>query len=270
MFFMLIGSTLCAAAQSWVMLLFGRALQGLSAAGIMNMIKIVLADKVSLAEQSKNNTIFAFVSGISYAVGPIIGGSLAFTNWRYCFVVSIPLAAISHLAIFVLLRKELVQGTHPLTGPQRKSILSGLSTIDYGGIVLFIFGVGLIILGTSWGGSTYAWSSAHVLAPLVVGSVLFIAFFVYEYLLEPGKIIGRTFPNQIAMIPWRLFDRKDVIILAVINAATGAALYSAFYFVGIFWTIVENYNPEKAGLQLLYYTPGLGGECLWASQLFTC
>jgi predicted MFS family arabinose efflux permease len=43
MVFMLIGSTLCAAAQNWGMLLFGRAVQGLSAAGILNMIKIVLS-----------------------------------------------------------------------------------------------------------------------------------------------------------------------------------------------------------------------------------
>lgn len=58
---MVVGSTLCAAAQNWTMLLFGRAIQGLSAAGIMNMIKIILADKVSLAEQSKNTTIFSFL-----------------------------------------------------------------------------------------------------------------------------------------------------------------------------------------------------------------
>src|ERR1700753_2822334 len=71
MCFMVLGSTLCAAAQNWTMLLFGRAFQGLSAAGIMNMIKIILSDKVSLAEQSKNQTIFALVNGISYSVGPI-------------------------------------------------------------------------------------------------------------------------------------------------------------------------------------------------------
>jgi MFS family permease len=62
MFFMLLGSTLCTAAQNWTMLLFGRAIQGLSAAGILNMIKIVLADKVTLAEQSKNTTIFSLIS----------------------------------------------------------------------------------------------------------------------------------------------------------------------------------------------------------------
>ena len=258
MFFMLIGSILCAVAPVWGVLLLGRAIQGLSAAGIMNIIKIILADKVTLAEQSKNSTIFGLVNGLSYAVGPVIGGSLANSNWRYCFVVSIPITVLAQVMIFFVLRKELVHGSHHLTGPERKSLLSGLATIDVGGTTLFIFGAGLIILGTSWGGATYAWDSRQVLAPLVVGSVLFVLFFVYEYLLEPGRVINRMFPRQVAMIPWKLFERKDVISLSVINAATGAALFSAFYFVGIFWTLVQGYNPAKAGYQLLYYTPGIG------------
>jgi len=255
-----IGSTMCAAAQTWGMLLFGRALQGLSAAGINNIVKIVLADKVTLAEQAKNTTVFSLVAGISFAVGPVIGGSLAVSNWRYCFVISIPVSLLAAVLIFLLLRKELIHGTHHLTGPESKSLLSGLSTIDVGGTLLFIFGAGLIILATSWGGTKYPWGSYQVLVPLVIGSILFLLFFIYEYLLEPGNWISRIFPKQVAMIPWTLFDRKDVISLAVINAATGASLYSAIYFVGLFWTLAENYSPQKAGYQLLYYTPGIGGE----------
>lgn len=74
MVLMIIGSTLCAAAQDWGMLLLGRAMQGVSAAGIQNIIYIILADKVSLKEYAKNNTIFVFVSGASFSVGPVIGG----------------------------------------------------------------------------------------------------------------------------------------------------------------------------------------------------
>jgi MFS family permease len=256
--FMTLGSILCAAAQNWTMLLFGRAFQGLSAAGLMNIIKIILADRVTLAEQSKNTTIFTLVNGISYSVGPIIGGYLANSNWRYCFVISIPIAVFAQVVIFIVLRPELVRGTHHATGAGRQTILAGLSTIDYGGTALFIFGAGLLILGVTWGGVHYPWTSAHVLAPLVIGAVLFISFFVYEYFLEPGRIISRIFPHQVAMIPWSLFARKDAFLLAIINAATGAALYSAFYFVGIFWTLVEAYDPGKAGTRLLYYIPGLG------------
>jgi len=76
--------------------------------------------------------------------------------------------------------------------------------------------------------------------------------------MEPGRMIAKIFPHQVPMIPFCLFSRMDSLLLALINASTGAALYSAFYFVGIFWTLVQSYDPGKAGIQLLYYTPGLG------------
>jgi len=44
----------------------GRALQGVGAAGIMNLTRIVLSDNVSLADSSKSNTTFSLVAGIRY------------------------------------------------------------------------------------------------------------------------------------------------------------------------------------------------------------
>ncbi|GLA60229.1 hypothetical protein AtubIFM54640_000676 [Aspergillus tubingensis] len=207
LFLMLIGSVLCAAAQTWGMLLLGRALQGIGSAGLNNIIMIVLADKVSLKENARNKSLFTIFGGVGYAVGPVIGG---------------------HIMIFVLLRNDLVDGTMFKKGSRWSSILPALATIDLGGSVLFIFGVGLIILATTWGGATYPWSSPQVLAPLIIGAICFTAFFVYEYLLEP------------------------------VNFSTGVASYSIFYFVSIYYILVAGYSPSKAGLDLLYYIPGLG------------
>ncbi|PWY95636.1 MFS multidrug transporter [Aspergillus sclerotioniger CBS 115572] len=242
LFFMLIGSVLCAAAQTWGMLLLGRALQGVGSAGLSNLIMIILADKVSLKENARNKSLFSLVGGVGYAVGPIVGGYLTDTNWRYCFVVPIPIAVISHVLIFVLLRNDLVEGTMFRKGSRWSSVLPALATVDIGGSILFIFGVGLIILAVTWGGATYSWSATQVLAPLIVGAICFIAFFVYEYLLEPGRLFARIFPKHVATLPYSLFKRRDTIWLAILNFATGAAGYST----------------SKAGLELLYYIPGLG------------
>ncbi|PYH36686.1 putative MFS multidrug transporter [Aspergillus neoniger CBS 115656] len=255
---MLIGSVLCAAAQTWGMLLLGRALQGIGSAGLNNIIMIVLADKVSLKENARNKSLFTIFGGVGYAVGPVIGGYLTDSNWRYCFVVPIPIAVLSHIMIFVLLRNDLVEGTMFKKGSRWSSILPALATIDLGGSVLFIFGVGLIILATTWGGATYPWSSPQVLAPLIIGAICFIAFFVYEYLLEPGKLFARIFPKHVAMVPYSLFERRDTIWLAIVNFSTGVASYSIFYFVSIYYILVAGYSPSKAGLDLLYYIPGLG------------
>jgi MFS family permease len=66
MFWILLGSVLCAAAQSWGMLLLGRALQGLGAAGIMSLSRIILSDGATLAETSRNNSILSVISGVRY------------------------------------------------------------------------------------------------------------------------------------------------------------------------------------------------------------
>ncbi|GAQ33574.1 MFS multidrug transporter [Aspergillus niger] len=263
LFLMLIGSVLCAAAQTWGMLLLGRALQGIGSAGLNNIIMIVLADKVSLKENARNKSLFTIFGGVGYAVGPVIGGYLTdvgslVSNWRYCFVVPIPIAVLSHIMIFVLLRDDLVEGTMFKKGSRWSSILPALATIDLGGSVLFIFGVGLIILATTWGGATYPWSSPQVLAPLIIGAICFIAFFVYEYLLEPGKLFARIFPKHVAMLPYSLFERRDTIWLAIVNFSTGVASYSIFYFISIYYILVAGYSASKAGLDLLYYIPGLG------------
>ncbi|TVY94372.1 Efflux pump [Lachnellula willkommii] len=74
----LLGSILCSAAPvtSFAMLLVGRAFQGLGCSGLLVITKIVLADKVSLKENARNNTAFTIVAGIGYGVGPVIGGYL--------------------------------------------------------------------------------------------------------------------------------------------------------------------------------------------------
>lgn len=75
MFWIMIGSVLCASSVTWGMLLFGRALQGMGAAGIMNLTRIVLSDGMSLADNSKNNTIFSLISGIRYYLPYILAYS---------------------------------------------------------------------------------------------------------------------------------------------------------------------------------------------------
>ena len=256
------------------MLLLGRALQGLSAAGITNIVMIVLADNVSLEEQAKNISIFQLMNGIGYSVGPIIGGYLTNTNWRYCFVISAALPLLTHVSVFWLLRKDLKPGTVSLsrkstTGQSTtQQLLTGLQTIDFGGMILFILGIGLIIIATTWGGATYSWSSAAVLVTLILGIVFLFAFALYEYLLEPGRILSKTFPHTIPMIPHTLFRRRDVGLLAFILAATGTAMYSVYYFIGIYFTLVEGYPASKAGVQLLYYIPGIGAGVYAA--IFTC
>ena len=197
-------------------------------------------------------------------------------SWRWCFIINVPIALVSHLAVFFFLRKELVKAQPhkredadgKISMVEKPTILAKLAIIDYGGMLLFFFGSGLIVLAVTWGGVTYPWHSASVLIPLIIGCILFVSFFVYEYLMMPGHIFSRIFPQQDAMIPLSLFRSRDMSLLAYLNFSTGMALFSVFYFVGIWFTVVQQYDSGKSGAQLTYYMPGLGVGAY--SAMFLC
>ncbi|KAJ9132255.1 MFS general substrate transporter [Pleurostoma richardsiae] len=263
---MMIGSALCTGAptDAFPVLLLGRGFQGLGCAGIGVIVKVILADKVSLKENAKNWSIFAFVGGCSYGLGPVIGGYLTRANWRWCFGINLPIAFVAVLVVFFVLREELL-GPQPLpgldetgeTGPL-SCFSTRMSTIDFGGQIFFLFAFGLMILAFTWAGATYDWNTAAVLVPLCVGVVLSVVFICWEYLMSPGKYLNRKWPWQKSVVPWKVMREKDIGLLFYINFATGAAMYAVFYFLDLYFTLVKGKSAEDAGVQLLFYTPGLG------------
>lgn len=267
---MLLGSILCSASPvtSFAMLLVGRAFQGIGCAGLLIITKVALADKVSLKENAKNNTVFTIVNGVGYGVGPVIGGYLTEASWRWCFIINIPLGVIGLVLAHFVLRPELL-------GPQKVTRTDGatdvevsqnftarVSTIDFGGQFLFLFGTGLFVLALTWAGSYYSWTNVKVLAPLVVGVVLMILFVAWEYLMLPGKGLSLRFPTQKAMIPFNLVCSRNAGVLMYINFVTGMAMYAVFYFVGLYFALVKQFSSGNSGTNLLYYMPGLAGTFL--------
>ncbi|KAF4447358.1 hypothetical protein F53441_9102 [Fusarium austroafricanum] len=263
---MLIGSALCTGAptNAFPVLLLGRGFQGLAAAGLNVVVRTILADKVSLQENAKNWAIFSLVGGISYGLGPVIGGYLTRADWRWCFGINLPIAAVALIVVFFVLRKELL-GPQPIpelnetveTG-RRTKFVARLKTVDVGGQLLFIFGFGLVILALTWGGATYPWSSPAVIVPLVLGVVCAVSFCYWEYLLAPGNSMAEKLPWQRAMLPWELISNRDIGLLFYCECATGVGMYAVLYFCNIYFIAVRGYDSDKSGVQLLYFVPGLG------------
>ncbi|KAL4730246.1 hypothetical protein ACLX1H_002279 [Fusarium chlamydosporum] len=262
---MLIGSALCTGAPttSFPVLLLGRGFQGLAAAGLNVVVRTILADKVSLQENAKNWAIFSLVGGISYGLGPVLGGYLTKANWRWCFGINLPIAVFALVIVFFVLRKELL-GPQPIpelhetneTG-RRTKLDAQLKTVDFGGQILFILGFGLIILALTWGGATYPWSSPAVIVPLVLGIIFAGIFGYWEYMLAPGNTMAEKLPWQRAMIPWELISNRDIGLLFYCECANGIGMYSVLYFCNIYFIAVRGYDSDQAGVQLLYFTPGL-------------
>ena len=266
---MVIGSAICTGSPTskFSVLLLGRALQGIGAAGVNISIRTILADGVSLSEYALNWTIFALVSGIGFSIGPVIGGYLTTASWRWCFAINLPIGVAAMILVVFMLRKDL-QGPQALpelegqdTSTVSKRFVARFMTIDFGGQMLFLWGFGLLILALTWAGGNYSWDSAAVLAPIVIGAVLSIAWVVYERLMVPGRVMARVFPRQKAMMPWELLAERDIGLLFLINFSIGVSMFAVMYFMDLYFDLVEGKSSSTAGTSLLYFLPGLAGEC---------
>jgi MFS family permease len=277
---MMIGSALCTGAptDAFGVLLLGRAIQGVGAAGVNISVRVILADKVSLADYAVNWTVFALFSGLGFSVGPVIGGYLTRASWRWCFAINLPVGVLAVVLVVVVLRRELlgpqpipelegegegeggVHDRHRAVVSWRTKLGARLMTLDYFGQLLFLFGLGLLILAFTWAGGTYGWGSAAVVAPLVIGAVLSVAWVLYEYSMAPPHLMSRVFTRQRAMMPWELLSKRDICLLFSVNFDLGVAMFAVMYFMDLYFTLVEGHSSSEAGLTLLYYVPGLGGE----------
>jgi hypothetical protein len=89
------------------------------------------------------------------------------------------------------------------------------------GQIFFLFGLGLLVLGLTWGGASYPWHDARVVTTLVAGSILSVCFIIWQYLMAPGKYVSRKFPLQRPVLPWVLLSQRNMYLLFYINFATG-------------------------------------------------
>ncbi|KAJ5648924.1 Major facilitator superfamily domain general substrate transporter [Penicillium longicatenatum] len=265
-FTMVIGSAICTGSptSTFSVLLLGRALQGVGAAGVNISVRTILADGVSLSEFAVNWTIFALVAGIGFSIGPVIGGYLTTASWRWCFAINLPIGVAAMILVVFILRKDL-QGPQPLPELEGRDLstvsrrfMARIATIDFGGQMLFLWGFGLLILALTWAGGNYAWDSAAVLAPIIIGAILSIAWVVYERFMVPGAFMARALPRQKAMMPWELISQRDIGLLFLINFTMGVSMFAVMYFMDLYFALVEGNSSSKAGTSLLYFLPGLG------------
>lgn len=120
------GSVLSGAAQGPTMLIAGRGLQGVGAAPMLSLSLAIVCNAFPASQQPRALGIWAAVSAIALAIGPVVGGALIAVDWRLIFWINLPIVAIG-LAIVLAAAPE---STDP--GAGRRVDLSGLVTLAVG------------------------------------------------------------------------------------------------------------------------------------------
>ncbi|MBA3826809.1 MAG: DHA2 family efflux MFS transporter permease subunit, partial [Ktedonobacterales bacterium] len=210
----LIGSVLSGASQTMTQLILFRGLQGIGGGMILALVFTLVGDIFSPAERARWQGLFSGVFGLASVIGPTLGGYITDNiNWRWVFYVNLPLGILALVLIIVFL---------PMNISQRNTTLKGwaaIARIDFAGAFLSAGATVTLLLGLSWGGSTYPWDDGRVIGTLVAAGVLFIAFIITELRVQ----------NPI--LPLSLFKNQVFASGALLAFLVGAALFGTIIYL---------------------------------------
>src|SRR5262245_2059756 len=88
------GSLLVAAAWSFPVLLLGRGIQAFGAGGLLPVAAAVIAETVPLERRGRTLGLIGAVFGVAFLLGPLLGGLLLGSGWRWLFVINVPVAFV--------------------------------------------------------------------------------------------------------------------------------------------------------------------------------
>lgn len=229
--FFLGGSVLCGISSSMTMLVASRALQGIGGGAIMVTAMALIGEVIPLRDRGRYQGALGAVFGVTTVIGPLLGGYFTdHLSWRWAFWINIPVALVV-LAVATVAIPALGQRTRP--------------AIDYAGIATIGLGASGLTLATSWGGSTYAWSSPMIIG-LFVGSAVMLALFVWVELRADEPVL-----------PIRLFASPVFTVCCVLAFIVGFAMLGALTFLPTFMQFVDGVSATESGLRTLPMVGGL-------------
>ncbi|KAI5120822.1 hypothetical protein M0805_003218 [Coniferiporia weirii] len=208
-----------------------RGIAGAGGGGIVSMAQIVMSDVVSLRDRGKYQGIIGVVVALGYGIGPLIGGVLSEkASWRWCFWITLPVSLCGMLIVTYILPLKSVEG----------DIRRKLLAIDYVGTALTLSGCTLVMLPLIWGGITFPWSSAVVLATLIAGCVVVLLFCLWEWK-------GARLP----IVPMYIFKHITVTGVYITMFVNGFIFNSSLYYLPQFFQVALGYSPIRSGVFLL-------------------
>ncbi len=229
--FFLIGSVLCGIAHSMTMLVASRAVQGVGGGAIMVTAMALIGEVIPLRDRGRYQGALGAVFGVTTVAGPLLGGYFTdHLSWRWAFWINVPIA-VAVLAVALIAIPALTRRDRP--------------AIDYPGIVLIALSASGLTLATSWGGSTYPWTSPMIIG-LFAGSAVALALFVWAELRATEPVL-----------PIRLFADPVFTVCCVLAFIVGFAMLGALTFLPTFMQFVDGVSATESGLRTLPMVGGL-------------
>ena len=168
-------------------LIIFRMVQAVGASFLFANSAAIITDSFPVNERGKAMGINQIAALAGSLVGLILGGILAAVNWRYVFLVSVPVGLFG--TIWSLLKLK----DHSVRHKDQK--------IDLPGNIAFAGGISLLLLGITYGlmpygSSSMGWGKPWVKVAMLSGFVLLIVFILIERVVEQPMFNLRLFRNR--------------------------------------------------------------------------
>ncbi|MBX6390719.1 MAG: DHA2 family efflux MFS transporter permease subunit [Frankia sp.] len=215
------GSALCAAAPGTGWLIGARVVQAVGAAVLLpTSLALLLA---TTPQQRRVGAVRAWsaVGGLAAALGPVLGGLLAEADWRWIFLINIPVGVLA----FVLGTRVL-----PDVGRDRSAPMPDLL-----GAAMLTIAIGALSLGLVEA-DTWTWADGRTIGCLIAAAVLTAAF-VFRSARHRAPVV------ELPMLRIRAFSAATVASLLFSVAFAGMLLSSVLWLQDV-W----GYSVLKAGL----------------------
>ena len=223
-----LASLLCAVAPNLVTLVVARALQGVGGALLTPGSLAILQASFRPGDRAKAIGAWSGLGGIAGAIGPFLGGwLLAVANWRWIFLINVPLAVL----IVLVARRHVPESADPrasrhLDVPGAVLCAAGLAGLTYG----------LIAWPSNGLGDPQVWGT------LVVG-VLALGGFV---------LVERRSPQP--MVPLEVFASRQFTATNLVTFVVYGALSGVLFLLVVALQVVAGFSPLVAGSALLPIT----------------
>ncbi|MFK4225005.1 DHA2 family efflux MFS transporter permease subunit [Streptomyces sp. NPDC019890] len=207
-------------------LIAARAVQGVGAAIMMPLTLTLLTAAVPAARRGAALGIFSAVTGLAVASGPLIGGSLTeHISWGWIFWLNVPVG----LALLPLARLRLDESY----APNARLDVPGTLLVSGG-----LFGIVYALVN----GQADGWTSTPILAGLILGTLLLVAF------VRHGLV------SKNPMLPMRLFRDRAFFGINIASLLMFLGMFGSIFLLSQFLQGVAGYSPTEAGLRMLPWT----------------
>ncbi|KAM0790108.1 hypothetical protein ACM66B_005435 [Microbotryomycetes sp. NB124-2] len=253
-----VGSVICGAAPDVYVLIFGRALSGVGAAGIFTSAIQILGQCTRLEDRPKLFGLFGAVFGLSSVIGPFIGGGLTDASkngWRWIFYLNVPIGALTVVGILFLLKSSPPLGAD-LTKRSIPDLLRQTLRIDWVGAVLIMGAVTCLVLALQWGGNTKPWKSAAVLVPLVLSVVTGFALLAWQ------KFLGER-----AMVPPKIIKSVSVVAIVFYSFTIRFCMLIYIYYLPIFYQVTRAASATRSSIDIIAFMVSVVASVIISGQV---